>query len=93
VKKRRTQLHRNTWDIKALEVGTEKQKKKKKKYINETIGKRNIELGRDTWGIEKESAHDYPSENENILQLEVNGGGKTCKIFLGNSTNKPSSQK
>ena len=76
----------------ALEVGTETQKKRKK-YINETIGKRNIELGRDTWGIEKESAHDYPSENENILQLEVNRGGKTCKIFLGNSTNKPSSQK
>ena len=91
-KKRCTQLHRNTWDIQALEVETETQKKRKK-YINKTIGKRNIELGRDTWEIEKESANDYKSENKNILQLEVNSGGKTCKIFLRNSTKKPSSQK
>ena len=34
----------------ALKVGTETQRKKIIRYIKETIGKRNIELGRDTWG-------------------------------------------
>jgi hypothetical protein len=37
-------------------------------------------------GIEKESAHDYPSDNENISQLEVNRGGRT---FVRHSLGMP----
>lgn len=75
-----------------------KERKKKGKiiirYINETIGKRNIELGRDTYGDrKKESAHDYPSDNENISQLEVNRGGRTLvRHFLRNATHEPCSR-
>lgn len=73
--------------FKQLERKRKRRKKKRKEKKIETIGKRNIELGRDTYGIEKKNQHmtiHRTTKTSRNLKLTEEGG-----LLLGISLGMP----